>query len=173
MLEKVINHSLWALASDRGAQFKKLFWVFWLCHKEQVFPSIASARPGGAGASWEELPTPPPARTKDITIPPSFHPGPSNVACEERPASISTSVRLQFGRQRLAVTAISQTPVVAHQIADILQIQHRELRHEIIERNPGEIPRVAFAADALIRRVHINHSHPRAHSPAHFRSSTR
>src|ERR1035441_6682855 len=77
MLENVVNHRLGTLAGDGGAQFKKLFWVFWFCHKEQVFPSVASARSAGAGAWWEQLPIPPPAPATDIKIPPSFHPGPA------------------------------------------------------------------------------------------------
>jgi 2-phospho-L-lactate guanylyltransferase (CobY/MobA/RfbA family) len=47
--------------------------------------------------------------------------------------------------------------VVAHKITNVPVIQRGQLRGEIIEGNPGEITRIAFAANPLIRRVHVNH----------------
>src|SRR5258706_8141238 len=71
----MINDGLGSFPSDGGAEFKKLFWVFWLCHNERRFPSTAFARPGAGDASLDALPIPRPAPEKDITIPPSFRRG--------------------------------------------------------------------------------------------------
>src|ERR1039458_1386651 len=75
VFENVINDGLRAFPGDRGAQFKKLFWIFWLCHKERVFPSTAFVRRGACGALQVQLPTPPPAPEKDTTITLPFHSG--------------------------------------------------------------------------------------------------
>src|SRR6266480_3034616 len=59
--------------------------------------------------------------------------------------------QMQFCRQRLPVNAISQTPIIADQVANIFVIQSLKLLDKIVKGNSGEISGVALAAHALVR----------------------